>query len=187
MSNSLKIDLQHDHRYHHHHYKKIITINQFCWWDHQSRSSSHQIESKSLKIEPQLTNIGAALADLKPAAWTKRDPAAGWGAKSISDQNVNSWRFVANDSHEKPWCEVGVVLGEGDRSTGCLHRRKIVDQHHDDQNSCDHYQSSKTLSPAVSIIMVRPQRRSRPQRSLRKTRLWCLWNIPGSSLLQHNS
>ena len=34
----------------------------------QSRSSSHQIESKSLKIEPQLTNIGAALADLKPAA-----------------------------------------------------------------------------------------------------------------------
>ena len=34
----------------------------------QSRSSSHQIESKSLKIKPQLTNIGAALADLKPAA-----------------------------------------------------------------------------------------------------------------------
>ena len=58
---------------------------------------------------------------------------------------INFWSkckfmtFVANGSHKEPWCEVGVVLGEGDRSTGCLHRRKMVDHHHADQNNCDHY------------------------------------------------
>ena len=101
-ANVLKIVLQHDHRYNHHHHKISPPSHP------QSRSSSHQIESKSLKIEPQLTNIGAALADLKAAAWTKRDPAAEWGSKSISDQNqflikINFWSKSISDQNANSW------------------------------------------------------------------------------------